>query len=117
MSPVTIYHNPRCSKSRQALQLLRDRGVDPTIIEYLRTPLSKRELKGLLAKLGLAARDVLRRGEKEYRQLDLADPATSETAILEAIVAHPILLERPIVVHGDRAVIGRPPERVNELFG
>ncbi len=112
----TIYHNPRCSKSRQALALLRDAGIEPTIIEYLKTPLSAREVKGLARKLGLVPRDLLRTGEAPYRALKLGDRQTTDTAIVKAIVEHPILLQRPIIVRGDRAVIGRPPEQVRDLL-
>jgi arsenate reductase len=113
---ITIYHNPRCSKSRATLQLLRDRGIEPRIIEYLRTPLSAAELRDLAAALGVAARALLRSGEPEYRDLGLADDALGETQILEALATHPKLLQRPIVVAGGKARIGRPPERVLEIL-
>lgn len=113
---VTIYHNPRCSKSRQSLQLLRDKGVEPRIVEYLREPPDKATLKSLLKKLKLSARDLLRRGEAPYKELGLADANKSEDELIAAIADHPILLERPIVVKGDKAVIGRPPENVLKLL-
>jgi arsenate reductase len=116
MSEFTIYHNPRCSKSRQTLQLLEQRGIAPEIVLYLEQPPAKKLLKQLLSKLGLAARDLLRKSEDEYRQLNLADPALSEAALIDAMHAHPKLIERPIVVRGDRAVLGRPPENVFELI-
>lgn len=113
---VTIYHNPRCSKSRQALALIEEKGVTPEVVEYLKTPPDAAALKAVLKKLGLTARDVLRTGEAAYRELGLADPAKSEDELIAAIVANPILLERPIVVKGDRAVIGRPPENVFRII-
>jgi arsenate reductase len=113
---LTIYHNPRCSKSRQTLKLLRDNGVEPRIVEYLKDPPDAPTLKRLLKKLGLSARDLLRRGEAAYKELGLADPATSDDELIAAIVNNPILLERPIVVKGDKAVIGRPPENVLKLL-
>jgi arsenate reductase len=116
MSEFTIFHNPRCSKSRQALQLLEQHGVAPEIVLYLEQPPSKLLLKQLLGKLGVSARDLLRKGEDEYRELGLADTALSEAALLEAMHTHPKLIERPIVVKGERAVLGRPPENVLELL-
>lgn len=113
---TVIYHNPRCSKSRQALALLREQGVEPEIVEYLKTPLGEAALKALLARLGLGARDVLRTGEAPYRELGLADPDLSEDALIKAIAAHPILLERPIVATDKKAVLGRPPEAVLDLI-
>ena len=113
---VTIYHNPRCSKSRQTLQLLKDRGIAPRIIEHLKDPPDAAALRALLKQLGLGARDVLRRGEGAYKELGLADPNMSEDELIAAVVANPILLERPIVVKGARAVLGRPPENVLKLL-
>jgi len=108
---VSIYHNPRCSKSRQTLALLEEKGMSPEIILYLETPPTKTELKALVAKLGLASpRDMMRKKEAPYKELSLAD--ASDAALIDAIAAHPILLERPIVVSGDKATIGRPPENV-----
>jgi arsenate reductase len=116
MSEITIYHNPRCSKSRQTLQLLEAHGVTPNIVLYLENPLSKKQLQDLLKKLGIDARALLRKGEDEYKQLNLAAANLSEAALLDAMVAHPKLIERPIVVRGARAVLGRPPENVLELL-
>ena len=113
--PVIVYHNPKCSKSRQTLELLNRQGIKPTIIEYLKTPANKTALRDLLAKLGLAAHEVLRAKENEYAECDLS-AESSEAKILAAIVANPILLERPIIVKGNRAVIGRPPENVLALL-
>ena len=112
---MIIYHNPHCSKSRQALALLKENGVEPEVVEYLKKPLDEAALRGLLTKLRLEAHDILRTKEDEYKQLGLS-PATPEEEILTAIVQHPILLERPIIVKGNRAVIGRPPENVRELL-
>jgi len=114
--PVTIYHNPRCSKSREALALIEARGITPTIVRYLETPPTAKELRGLLDTLGLKPRDLLRTKEAEYKALGLGDAGRSDAAILDAIASHPVLLERPIVVNGRRAVIARPPERALEVL-
>ena len=111
-----LYHNPQCSKSRGALELLRERGVDPEIIAYVQQAPSIEELRGLLRMLGIGPRGILRTGEPEYAELGLADPSLNDEALLAAMHAHPRLIERPIFVRGDRAVIGRPPERVLELL-
>ena len=116
MTDLTLYHNPRCSKSRGALQLLEERGLAPTIVRYLETPPSAAQLSDLLGKLGIGARQLLRSGEDEYRTLNLADPGLSEAQLIEAMVAHPKLIERPILIVGSKAVIGRPPEKVLELL-
>lgn len=115
MTPV-IYHNPRCSKSRQALALLEERGLAPTVIRYLETPPDEAELGRLLDLLGLEPRDLLRRGEAEVRELGLDHPDVPRDRLIAAMAAHPRLIERPIVVVGERAVVGRPPERVLELL-
>lgn len=109
-----IYHNPRCSKSRETLALLEARNVELDIVEYLQTPPSKTQLKALLRKLGLRAADIVRTNEPEYRAAAPADPTEDE--LLDLLVAHPKLLQRPIVVVGERARIGRPPEQVLELL-
>lgn len=116
MNEFTIYHNPRCSKSRQTLELLRQRGVDPEVVLYLEQPLTKKLLGELLTKLSLGARDLIRRGEDEYNTLELSNAALTDDDLLAAMVAHPKLIERPIVVSGERARLGRPPENVLELF-
>ncbi|MDB6063343.1 MAG: arsC 2 [Verrucomicrobiaceae bacterium] len=116
MSDFSIYHNPRCSKSRQTLLLLEQHGITPEIVLYLEQPPSKNQLKTLLRKLGLSARELLRSGEDEYRTLNLGDQSLSEDALLDAMHTHPKLIERPIVVHGERAIIGRPPESILELI-
>lgn len=114
MNDFTIYHNPRCSKSRQTLALLQERGIDPRIVPYMEQPPSEHELKELLKKLGISAKELVRRGEEEYRTLGLDD--ASEAKLIAAMHAHPRLIERPIVVRGQRARVGRPPEHVLELF-
>ncbi|HAQ27362.1 arsenate reductase (glutaredoxin) [Stutzerimonas nitrititolerans] len=116
MTELTLYHNPRCSKSRSALELLEGRGLTPTIIRYLETPPTAAELQDVLNKLGIAPRQLLRTGEDEYKQLNLADSDLSDEQLIEAMVAHPRLIERPILVAGDRATVGRPPEKVLEIL-
>ena len=112
---MIIYHNPRCSKSRQALQLLKENGEEPDVVEYLKTPLNQNELANLLKKLKIRAHDLLRIKEDEYSELDLS-PETPEEDILTAIVINPILLERPIIVKGRKALIARPPELLEDLL-
>ncbi|MEQ8398538.1 arsenate reductase (glutaredoxin) [Thalassobaculum sp.] len=109
---VRIYHNPRCSKSRQTLQLLRDRGIEPEIVEYLKHPPSAVELDALIRALGIQPRDLMRRKEAPYADLNLDDPAMARGDLLMAMVENPVLIERPIVVNGDKVAIGRPPEAV-----
>ncbi|MGO4549721.1 arsenate reductase (glutaredoxin) [Lysobacter sp. 2RAF19] len=111
-----FFHNPRCSKSRGALALLAEHGVEPDVVAYLDTPPSKAELRAIVRKLGLPARALLRTGEDAYKDLGLADPSLDEAALIDAMHAHPILIERPIFVRGDRAVIGRPIENVLQLL-
>lgn len=111
-----LYHNPRCGKSRGALQLLRGRGIDPQISLYLEQPPSAKELRELLQLLGCTARALLRSSEPEYEQLGLGDASVEEEALIAAMVEHPRLIERPVFIHNGRAVIGRPPERVLELL-
>jgi arsenate reductase len=115
-STSRLYHNPRCSKSRGALELLRERGVEPEILPYLEQPPSVADLRDLVKRLGVPARALLRTGEPEYGELGLADPTLDDEALLAAMHAHPRLIERPIFLHGGRAVIGRPPERVLDLL-
>jgi len=116
MSEIVLYHNPRCSKSRAALELLQSRALAVSVVPYLETPPDADQLRELLAKLGIGARQLLRTGEDAYRELNLADPALDEDALIAAMAAHPKLIERPIAVRGERAVIGRPPERVLEIL-
>jgi arsenate reductase len=113
---VTIYHNPRCSKSRQTLALLQDRGIEPKVVEYLTETPDADTLDGLLRKLKLEPRDLLRRKEAPYQELGLDDPGLSRQALIAAMVEHPILIERPIVVKGAKAALGRPPEKVLEIL-
>jgi arsenate reductase len=114
--PVTIYHNPKCAKSRETLKLLEARGIETRVIEYLKTPPTEAELKRLLTQLGLKPRELLRTKEPEYKEAGLADPNLSDGDIIRAMIKHPRLIERPIVVHGKKAVLGRPPQKVLELF-
>ncbi len=109
-----IYHNPRCSKSRATLQLLEERGVEPEIVEYLKTPPDAARLKALLAKLGMTAHELIRKNEKEWKESGL-DASSSEDDLIALMTRYPILIERPIVEVADRARVGRPPESVLEL--
>ena len=113
---VTIYHNPRCSKSRQTMALLEGKGIAPRVVDYLKTPPSAAELKSILKKLGLKPRDLMRKSEPRYVELGLKDRDLDDDALLALMVANPILIERPIVVSGRRAAIGRPPEAVLEIL-
>jgi len=115
MSDFTIYHNPRCSKSRNTLALLEENGVSPEVVLYLETPPGAAQIKALLSKLGISAADLVRRGEDEYKAAGL-DKSSSDAEIVAAMAEHPRLIERPIVVRGDRAVLGRPPENALELL-
>ena len=116
MTHITIYHHPRCSKSRAACELIAARGVEAEVIDYLTTPPSRDELRVLLAKLGMRASEIVRRGEAVFKE-NYQGRELSDEQWLDALIAHPILIERPIVVRGDQAVIGRPPEKVLELLG
>jgi len=113
---VTIYHNPRCSKSRQTLALLEPRGLTPRVVEYLRNPPDRATLAALLRKLGIPARELVRRSEPEFAMLGLGAPGVSDEQLLDALATHPKLIERPIVVVGRQARIGRPPEAVLEIL-
>lgn len=112
---ITIFHNPRCSKSRATLSLLQERGIEPQVRLYLEQPPTADELRAILKKLGIPARALLRKGEAEYREQGLADDSLSEDALIEAMAATPKLIERPIVIAGKRAALGRPPESVLEI--
>jgi len=116
MSEVTIYHNPRCSKSRTTLALLEENGVSPDVVLYLETPPSAQDISGLLDKLGMTAGQLVRSGEGVYKECGLGKDS-SDAQVLAAMSEHPKLIERPIVVMGDRAVLGRPPENVLALIG
>lgn len=113
---VTIYHNPRCSKSRQTLELLRERGIEPTIVEYLKTPPDEQTIKKLLKLLHMAPRDLMRKGEQAYRDGGLDRTALSDDVLIRAMAEQPILIERPIVVVDGKAALGRPPENVLGLL-
>ena len=116
MTDLTLYHNPRCSKSRGALELLQAQGLTPNVVRYLETPLNAAQLSDLLAKLKISARQLLRTGEEEYTTLNLADSNLSDAQLIDAMAANPKLIERPILVVGNHAVIGRPPEKVLEIL-
>ncbi|MCX7097453.1 MAG: arsenate reductase (glutaredoxin) [Methylococcales bacterium] len=109
---VKIYHNPRCGKSRQTLQLLNELGIELEVIEYLKTPPTSAELEDILQKLGIEPRDLMRKKETDYKTQNLDDPALDRQTLINAMVKHPILIERPIVVTPVKAAIGRPPETV-----
>ena len=113
---VTILHNPRCSKSRQTLQLLNDNGVSPTIVEYLKNPPSVEELTDIISKLGLPVRDVMRKKEPEYKDVDADNQNLTDLELLTLIHQTPKLLERPLVINGAKAAIGRPPENVLDII-
>ena len=113
---VTIYHNPRCSKSRQTLELIQAQGLEPRIIEYLKTPPNAEELGHILVLLGCGPRDVMRNNETEYKQQQLDDPSLSREQLINAMIQHPILIQRPIVLANGKAVIGRPPELVLDIL-
>ncbi len=112
---LTLWHNPRCSKSRQTLALLRERGIEPEVVEYLKMPPDAQTLTEVLRKLGIGARELMRRGESAYRAADL-DTVDDEAQLIAAMAAEPILIERPILIAGERAAIGRPPETVLEIL-
>jgi arsenate reductase len=113
---TTIYHNPRCSKSRQTLQLLEEQGETPQVVEYLKTPPDTASLREVLSLLGMAPRQLLRTKEAEYKELGLDNPELSDDDIIQAMLEHPKLMERPIVVKDGKAAIGRPPEQVLEIL-
>ena len=113
---VVIFHNPRCSKSRQTLQLLQENGIEPEVVEYLKTPPTKTRLKQILKMLDLKPRDLMRRNEAEYKELGLADESLTQEQLIDAMLVTPKLIERPIVINGDKAAIGRPPENVLEIL-
>ncbi len=116
MANVTMYHNPRCQKSRQTLKLLEEKGIEPEVIEYLNTPPSQKDLKEILKKLGLKAEEIVRKKEALFKELGLQNQNLSENEWLKTLAEHPKLLERPIVVKGAQAALGRPPENVLEIL-
>ena len=116
MSKPTLYHNPRCSKSRQALELLRARGVEPEIVEYLKTPPDAHQLEQILVMLGLEPRQLMRTNEPEYKENSLGDDSLNRGQLIRAMVEHPRLIQRPILINEGSAVLGRPPEAVLEIL-
>ena len=113
---VKIYHNPRCSKSRQTLEILKNKNCDIEIIEYLKVPMALKELKDILSKLNYEPRDLIRKGEDIYKKENLANTSLTSNTLMKKMILNPILIERPIVVFNDKAVVGRPPEKVLEIL-
>jgi arsenate reductase len=116
MSEVTIWHNPRCSKSRETLALLNAHGLQPVVVEYLKNPPSAEELKAVLKKLHMRPREFMRKGEALYKELGLADESIGDDKLIAVMVENPVLIERPVVLYNARALLGRPPENVLDLF-
>ncbi len=116
MRHVTIFHNPRCSKSRETLQLLQAQGLQPDIVEYLDTPPTPEQISTILDQLGLQPRELMRSNEAEYRELGLDDPALTREQLIQAMADHPRLIQRPIVLSEGRAALGRPPQSVLEIL-
>ena len=113
---TTIYYNPKCSKSRQTLELLKENGITPAVIEYLKTPPTAETLKVILGQLGMATRDLMRKKEDIYTELKLDNPSLTEDALIDTMVKYPILIERPIVLASGKAALGRPPEQVLDIL-
>jgi arsenate reductase len=113
---IVIYHNPRCSKSRQTLRLLQENGVEPEVVEYLKTPPNPKELKTILKKLSIAPRDLLRTKEEAYKTTGLQNKSLGDDEVIEIMCANPVLIERPIVITDEQAAIGRPPENVLQIL-
>jgi arsenate reductase (glutaredoxin) len=116
MPAITIYHNPRCSKSRQALQLLQDNHLEPEVIEYLKNPPSAKEMTEILKSLNLHPRDLMRKQEEIYKTLQLDNPKLTNQQLITALVTYPILIDRPIIIRQNKAIIARPPEKVLEIL-
>ncbi|HET6465435.1 MAG TPA: arsenate reductase (glutaredoxin) [Nitrospiria bacterium] len=116
MADVTIYHNPRCGTSRKTLELIRKKGIEPKVIEYLKTPPTEKELDEILKLLGMGPRDLIRTKEPEYKKYRLDHPNLSRAELIAALVRHPILIQRPIVRSKGKAVLGRPPENVEQIL-
>ncbi len=116
MSKPTMYHNPRCSKSRQTLELLRARGVEPEIVEYLKNPPDAQQLDRIINLLGIEPRQLMRRNEAEYKENNLDDTGLTRAELIQAMVEHPKLIQRPILIHDGKAALGRPPENVLEIL-
>jgi len=114
--PITIYHNPKCSKSRETLELLVKQGIKPVVNEYLKIPPTAEKIKEILKKLGYAPRDLMRRKEAPYTEYNLDNPSLSDDNLIEFMIKHPVLIERPIVLANEKAAIGRPPEQVLEIL-
>ncbi len=110
--PVIIYHNPQCSKSRQTLELLKEQGIEPTLIEYLKTPPTPEKLKEILAQLGMAPRDLMRKKEDVYTDLAIDNASLTDDNLIALMIEHPVLIERPIVMANGKSALGRPPEQV-----
>jgi arsenate reductase (glutaredoxin) len=115
LTDVTILHNPRCSKSRATLELLAARGIQPRVVEYLKTPLDTDELERILSMLGIGPRELMRKDESAYRDLGLDNPQLDRSELLAALVANPALIQRPIVIANGKAAIGRPPEAILDI--
>lgn len=115
MADVTIWHNPRCSKSRAAMAFLEERGIEPHVVRYLETPPDEAELRRVLGLLGMKPRELMRTKEARYKELGLAD-VTDDDALIRAMVENPILIERPVVIQGDKAVVARPTEAIAEIL-
>ena len=113
---VEIYHNPRCSKSRQTLQLLQENGIEPDITEYLKTPPGRAELVDILQMLNTEPRELMRRKEQEYKEAGLDNPDLTRDQLIQAMIDHPRLIERPIVISNGKAALGRPPEQVLDIL-
>ena len=113
---VKILHNPRCSKSRQTLEIIREKGIEPMVVEYLKTPPSREELVDILTKLSMSPRDLMRKGEAEYKDNNLADESLTDDQLIDAMLEFPKLIERPIVISDGQVRIGRPPESVSEIL-
>jgi len=116
MSTISIYHNPRCSKSRQTLALLEEQGINADIVDYLKTPPTAESLNEILQQLGFTPRQLLRKGEAIYKELNLKNESLTDAQLVKAMCEHPKLIERPIVIHNGKAKIGRPPESVLEIL-
>tara|TARA_Y100001970_G_C13852602_1_gene660057 strand:- start:148 stop:501 length:354 start_codon:yes stop_codon:yes gene_type:complete len=116
MKEVKIYHNPRCSKSRQALQILRDNNINPKIIEYLKTPPQKDEIKNISELLSLRPKEFTRKSEKEFKENNFSEVIDQDDKIIEAMTRYPKIIERPIIIIGSKAIIGRPPENVLKIL-
>jgi arsenate reductase (glutaredoxin) len=116
MAEIIIFHNPRCGTSRKTLDLIRRKGIRPTVVEYLKTPPTEKELDQILKRLGMEPRELIRTKEAEYKNLKLDDPKLTRGNLIAAMVKHPILIQRPIVLCNNRAALGRPPENVNTIL-